>query len=707
MRSVSPFLSWVCASSCLLLSVVPVCAAQSGAARTRAESLVARMTLEEKISQMHGSRDAGDFRVVAGLPRLGIPPLRVTNGPAGVGPGGSGPQLRATALPAPIALAATWDPEAAFAYGKLAGEETLALGSDLLEAPDINIVRIPQGGRTFESYSEDPWLTSRLAVANIRGIQSAGVLGNVKHYLANNQEIERGSINEVIGQRALREIYMPAFEASVKEASVDSIMCAYPRVNGAFNCENAPLLTQVLKQEWKFNGFTMSDFGAVHSTANSLQAGLDLEMPTGQYFGKALAQAVKEGKVSEARIDEALVRRYTAMIERGIFDRPQVERRAPQVIPAFEHGAVARRIAEQGMVLLKNDGGLLPLDARKLQSVALIGPGAVRAKTGGGGSSYVNPLYTVRPEDGIYSRMQSQRHLTVLDGADVAEAARVAKKAQVAIVMVGDDEGEDHDHSLSLPLGQDALVEAVAAANPRTIVVLKSGSAVLMPWIEKVPAVLEAWYPGEEDGDAVARVLFGEVEVGGRLPITFPRSVEDTLAGSQLQYPGKNGEVQYSEGLAVGYRGYRAAGKKPLYPFGFGLSYTQFSYTEFLALVTGEGCSQKVEISFRVSNTGARAGSDVAQIYLTYPEIAEGNEPQLQLKAFQKIFLDSGATQTVRIALDARALAYWSESGRQWKTAKGKYGIALGRDAETMRAQTYVAIDSSEFGQQDSCGKGL
>ena len=693
------FLGWCLGLSCMAAVATPVPAQQGRAARSRAERLVAQMTLEEKVAQMHGYRDANEFRVVAGVLRLGIPALRVTNGPAGVGPGGSEPQPRATALPAPIALAATWDPQAAYLYGRLAGQETLALGSDLLEAPDINIVRIPQGGRTFESYSEDPWLTSRLTVANIRGIQEAGALGNVKHYLANNQETERGSINELISDRTLREIYMPAFEAAVKEAGVYSVMCAYPRVNGAYNCENAPLLTGVLKGDWKFSGFTMSDFGAVHSTANSLLAGLDLEMPTGQYFGKALEAAVREGKVPVARIDEALVRRYTAMIERGIFDRKQVDRRAPQTIPAFEHGAVARQIAEQAMVLLKNEGGLLPLDARKLQRVALIGPGAVRAKTGGGGSSYVNPLYTIRPEDGIYSRMLSQRHVDVLDGANLDEAVRLAKKAQVVLVMVGDDEGEDHDHSLRLPDGQDALVAAVAAANPRTIVVLKSGSAVLMPWLDQVPAVLEAWYPGEEDGDAVADVLFGIAAPGGRLPISFPARTEDTLAGNREQYPGLNGVARYSEALAVGYRGYRESGKKPLFPFGYGLSYTQFSYSDFRAAVTGHGKDLKVEISLRVTNTGQRKGSDVPQIYLSYPEIAEGNEPVLQLKAFQKVELAAGASQAVHLTLDRRALSYWSEVGKQWKTAAGIFTVALGSDAETIHAKTTLVLSPEEADQ--------
>jgi len=661
------------------------------AARERAERIVSQMTLKEKIDQMHGFHDGDQNRIVAGVPRLGIPPMPITNGPAGVGPGGGGPQLRATALPAPIALAATWDPEAARQYGKLAGEETLALGSVLLEAPDINIVRVPQGGRTFETFGEDPWLTSRMTVASIEGIQGAGAMANVKHYLANNQETERGSINEIISLRTLHEIYMPGFRAAVQEAHVDSLMCAYPRVNGAFNCENAPLMGNTLKDEWHFSGFIFSDFGAVHSTVPSIMAGLDLEMPNGRYFSAALEQAVKDGKVPEARIDDALVRRYTVMIERGLFDRKQVERSPNDTIPELEHGAVARRIAEQSMVLLKNDGNLLPLASGALRSVALIGPYAVRTMTGGGGSSYVNPPYTIRPEDGIYSHMESQRKLVVLDGSDVDAAAAAAQQAQVAIVMVGDDEGEDHDHSLALPEKQNQLIAAVAAANPKTIVVLKSGSAVLMPWIGAVPSVLEAWYPGEEDGNAVADVLFGDADPGGRLPMTFPVRAEDTLASNPEQYPGLNGVVHYSEGLSVGYRGYQEKNIKPLFPFGFGLSYTQFRYSGLTVSQTGSRSAPQVEVTFQVTNSGLRTGSDVPQVYIGFPHIEEGDEPPLQLRAFEKVDLRQGESKTIRLLLDKSAFSWWSEQSGQWKIRSGAFKIALGASSADIRdSQTVV-----------------
>ncbi|MFZ1938380.1 MAG: glycoside hydrolase family 3 C-terminal domain-containing protein [Terracidiphilus sp.] len=639
----------------------------------RAKQVVARMTLDEKIAQLHGIRDPENYRVVPGLPRLGIPAFHMTNGPAGVGPGGAGSQKPATAMPAPIELAASWDPELARAYGKLEAEETRSTGSQLFESPDINIARVPQGGRVFESFGEDPFLTSRIAVADIEGIQGANMIANVKHYLANNQESQRMSINEIISERALREIYLPGFEASIREAHSASLMCAYPRVNGAFNCENAPMLTDVLKKEWRFDGFVVSDWGATHSTVASALNGLDLEMPTGKYFSDDLKKAVEAGQVPVARIDDMLVRRFAKMIEFGLFG-PQAK---PTPIPVFEHGAIARDIAEQGMVLLKNDGNLLPLDRTTTRTIALIGPWAVRPETGGGGSSHVIPLYAITPYDGLQAAVDSQvTRMTVSDGSDLDAATAAAKRAQVAIVMVGDQDSEGHDQSLDLTPAQTQLVEAVAKANPKTIVVVKSGSAILMPWLDSVAAVLEAWYPGEEDGRAVAAVLMGDASPSGKLPLTFPRSVEDTLASNPQQYPGVDGEVQYSEGLEVGYRAFTAHNIPPQFPFGFGLSYTQFRFDGLnVTQQTGGGTTT---VSFRVTNTGKRAGADVSQLYLGFPPIAEGNEPPIQLKGFQKVMLKPGESKTIALKLDQRSFSYWSEKSHSWQVAGGDFQILVG-----------------------------
>jgi beta-glucosidase len=638
---------------------------------TRARQLVARMTVDEKIAQVHGIKDATHFRFVPGVPRLGIPELRVSNGPAGVGPGGAGSQKPATAWPAPIAMAASWDPDLARAYGRLAGEEARSLGYNLLESPDINIARVPQGGRVFESYGEDPYLSSRLAVANIEGIQSTGVMANVKHYVANNQETDRGSINEIISGRALHEMYMPAFETSVKEAHVASLMCAYPRVNGLFDCENTPLLAQTVRGEWRFDGFITSDFGAVHSTTASVAAGLDLELPTGIYFGDALRKKIDSGELSESRIDEMLVHRYAKMMQLGWFGAQPRQK----AIPVLEHGTAARSFATESMVLLKNEGSLLPLDRNKIQSVALLGPYAMRAATGGGGSSHVISLYSVAPYDGVDAALLSQTKLSVLDGSDVAAAVDAARKASIAIVMVGDDDREGTDHGIELPPAQNALIASVAKANPKTIVVLKTGSAVLMPWLPDVPVVLEAWYPGEEDGNAVADVLFGKVNPSGKLPITFPRASVDTLAANPEQYPGDGKSVHYSEGLNVGYRAYVSHGVVPLFAFGYGLSYAKFQFSELKITPSGDSGAT---VSFYISNIANLPGAEVAQVYLKFPPIAIGDEPPLQLKQFCKVTLRAGERRAVKLQLDRRAFSYWSGEAQGWRTAPGIFHVMVG-----------------------------
>ena len=654
------------------------------AARARARQLVARMTLDEKVDQMHGIREGLNYRMIPALPRLGIPEFHITNGPAGVSHGWGGRQKPATALPSPTALAASWDVQLAHLYGEIAGSETLALGSQLLEGPDINIIRVPQNGRAFENYSEDPYLTSRMAVENIQGIQSAGALANVKHFLANNQETDRTTINEIIPERALREIYLPGFEASVKQGNVASVMCAYPRINGAFSCENQAYLHDILKQEWGFDGFVISDFGATHSAGQSMAAGLDTEFPSGRFYAEPLKKAVESGEVSVTSLDEALVRRYTKLIEFGFFD-PQ---RKNPVIDVMKSGLASRRIAEESMVLLKNQSGILPLDRAQLQSVALIGPYAVRALTGGGGSSDVIPLYTIEPVNGIRQQMlpgDFQNGVITIDGNDLAEAAKLAKASTVAIVMVGENQGEGADHAMDLPAAQNKLIETVAAANPQTIVVLKTGSAVLMPWIDKVAAVLEAWYPGEEDGNAVARVLFGEVNPSGKLPVTFPAAAEDTLARNPEQYPGNGIEVHYSEGIEVGYRWFQSNKIKPLFPFGFGLSYTTFTYSK--PMITSLPNRQGVDVAFDLRNTGKLSGAEVAQVYVGFPPLDEGNEPPRQLKGFQKVALAPGESKTIHLTLDSRAFSYWSTAKHAWLTASGDYKIMIGGSSEDIRLQ--------------------
>jgi beta-glucosidase len=659
----------------------------------RARKIVSRMTLDEKVQELHGVQDAQHRRYVPGIPRLHIPGLRVTNGPAGAGPGDQKPQLPATALPAPISLAATFDPQAAYQYGAIVGKESRDLANGLMEGPDINILRVPQNGRTFEAFGEDPYLDSRMAVKEIEGIQSQHVIADVKHYVANNQESDRFHINEVVGQRALHEIYFPAFKASIEEAHSAALMCAYPKVNGTFNCENDYLMNQVVKKDWDFAGFITSDFGATHSTVASAMAGLDLEMPTGKYFSSDLEGAVKSGQIPMSVIDEKLVRRFRTMMALGVWDQPPVIKPIPQKTD----GAAARRLAEEGMVLLKNEDGLLPLDAAKLHSIAVIGPYAAKAMTGGGGSSHVKPLYTVDPVAGIEHRAGSGVKVAFSDGSDPAQAAGLAKTADVAIVMVGDRETEGRDHSITLQDGQNALVEAVAAANPHTIIVLKSGSVELMPWVDKVPGILEAWYPGEEDGNAVAAVLFGAVDPSGKLPLSFPKQLADLPASTPEQYPGVDGVVHYSEGVFVGYRHYDEKGIEPLFPFGYGLSYTTFAFKNLnvspSSVGAGDEASIAVTVDFDVTNTGHRAGAEVAQLYVGIPSSEAVPEPPKQLKGFDRIELKPGQTRHVRLTLDSGSISYWNTGKKDWAVMPGKYKVMVGSSSRDIALTSEFAVE--------------
>ena len=660
----------------------------------RARDLVSQMTLDEKITELHGIVNHEHKRFVPPIPRLGIPGFRIANGPAGVGPADDPKQVPATALPAPILLAASWDPGLAHDYGAVIGLEARSLGDDLLEGPDVNIARIPQSGRTFEAFGEDPYLVAQMAVAEIQGIQSQGEIANVKHYAANNQEANRMKVNEIIGQRALHEIYLPAFEASVKQGHVASVMAAYPRVNGEFCCQNDELENEFLKKEWGFQGFVTSDFGAVHSTVPSAMAGLDLEMPNGKYFGDALKAAVQSGEVPISVIDDKLIRRFRTMMEYGLFDNPP----KPQAVPAREDGLASGAIAEEGMVLLKNEGDVLPLDPNNIHSIAVIGPYATNAMTGGGGSSHVIPLYTVNPVDGIQQRVGSQVNVQFADGSDLSNAVALAKISDVAIVMVGDSETEGKDHAITLGGNQDDLVQAVAAANPHMVVVLKTGSAVLMPWVDDVPAILEAWYPGEEDGNAVAAVLFGDVNPSGKLPLTFPKQLADLPANTPEQYPGVKGVVQYSEGIFVGYRHFDANGIQPLFPFGHGLSYTTFAYTN-LAITSHKKPARTiyiknsetdyskpiVDVELEVANTGNRAGKEVVQLYLGLPTTPDLPQPPLQLKHFAKVPLQPGQAAHIRFKLDGQSLACWDTGFYRWTILPGTYRVMVGSSSRDIR----------------------
>ncbi|MBA2394806.1 MAG: glycoside hydrolase family 3 C-terminal domain-containing protein [Ktedonobacteraceae bacterium] len=650
----------------------------------RARAIVAQMTLDEKILEVHGvGGTTPNLRIVPAITRLGIPAFVITNGSAGVSYGTISPRAPATALPAPLALAASWDTGLANSYGTVIGKEAKILGNDMVEGPDMNLARIPQNGRTFENLGEDPLLAGAIAANEIQGIQGQGEIAEAKHYLGNEQELNRQTSNSVIDERTMRELYLTPFEMSVKQGNVDAVMCSYPEVNGQWACDNSVLMNQILKGDWNFQGFVSSDFGAAHNTVDAALGGLDLEMASGKYFGSALKAAVQAGTVPVSVLDDKLIRRFRVTMQLGLWDAPPVAQTAIPAATGSADGVTARKISEASSVLLKNSASLLPLNASNVHSIALIGMNAWAgvAKSGGGGTAGVHPIYTVTPLAGLQKQAPNAT-ITYNDGSNLTSAAAAAKAADVAIVMVGDARKEGTDYPISLSDNQDSIISTVAAANKNTIVVVKSGSVILMPWVNQVSSILEAWYPGEEDGNVVASILFGATNPSGKLPITFPKLVTDLPASTPAQYPGVNLQVNYSEKLDMGYRFYDAHKVAPLFPFGFGLSYTTYKYSN-LKITAGSG--NTATVAFDITNTGNRSGSEVAEVYVSMP--AAAGEPPIQLKGFQKIALGTGATGHASIALDARAFQHWDASKHAWAITAGTYQIQVGASSRNILLQ--------------------
>ena len=583
----------------------------------------------------------------------------------------------------------------------------------MVEGPDVNIIRVPQGGRTFESLSEDPYLTAAIAVAETQGIQATpGMIAEVKHFTAYSQETNRGlpSDDNIVSARVLHEIYLPPFEQTLTKGGAQGLMCGYALVNGRYSCQDASLLVGVVAARWGFEGLIQSDFGATRSTAGSAGAGMNLEMQTGSYYAAApIEQALSTGALSIKTVNQLLAARFTAMIRRGLIGGKHAK---PGPVPAAADATFALRAAEQGVVLLKNARGTLPLTPGTLRSVAVIGPYGGAAMTGGGGSSHVDPLLTVSPVRGIEQQAGRGTSVSYTSGSDLAAAVAAARSASVAVVMVGDTESEGHDQpSLSLPGDQDQLVAAVARANPRTVVVVKSGNPVLMPWLPAVPAVIEAWYPGEEDGAAVAAVLFGAADPSGKLPVTFPASASQTPTSSKAQFPGTGGKVEYSEGLDVGYRGYDAEDITPLFPFGYGLSYTTFRFSGLTVspgttanTVSGPGpascgCNGQgktlATVTATVTNTGAVAGAEVVQLYLGDP--ASAQEPPRQLKGFARVSLAPGQSARVSFPLTGHDLSYWDDAANGWVVPAGTFTVYLGDSSAlaSLPLRAHLTVTSS------------
>ncbi len=816
-----------------LAALVPVLAPaqpKDAALDARVEALLTQLSLDEKIALLSGT--GFDSRPVE---RLKVGGLHMSDGPVGVRTG------QATAWPASISTAASFDPALVERIGGAIGRETKAKGKNVILGPCVNIHREPQGGRNFESYGEDPYLASRMAVAYVEGVQKEGVVATVKHYALNNQEIERGTIDVRADERTMREIYLPHFRAAVQEAGVQAVMCSYNKLNGPWACENPWLLTDLLKKEWGFRGLVMSDWGATHSVAPAVDAGLDLEMPDGQFLNpQNVKAALASGELKPALIDEAVRRQLRVQVEMGWLEKP-LDKGA---LDTPEHRTLNREAAAAGMVLLKNERGFLPLDRRRLKAIAVIGPNAGVARTGGGGSAYVDPIYSVSPLDGIRAKVGStvqvqyapglasaddltpvpasalrppagrpeahglfaeyfrnetlaggpaitrvepevnfpwgdggparlgqtdhfsarwtgtitapesgsyQLGVTSDDGSflwldgkllvdnggthgmviksatvelragvpheirvemyeggggagailgwarvkgdpvDLAVAA--AKSSDVALVFLGtnanmETEGSDRD-SLELPANQVGLLRLVVQANPNTVVVLNGGAPVLVEgWLADVPALLEAWFAGSETGNAVADVLFGDVNPAGRLPMTWPKRWEDSPAFGH--YPGKDGKVEYAEGIFVGYRHFDTRQVEPRFPFGYGQSYTRFDY-DGLSVEPVTGKPRQLAVRFDVKNSGTLAGAEVAQVYI-HDAVASVTRPEQELKGSRRVFLKPGESQTVRIVLDESAFSFFDPAKKAWVVEPGEFEIRVGGSSREVRFAKTVTL---------------
>ncbi len=811
----------------------------------RVESILSRMTLEQKIDMIGG---VDDFYIRA-YPDLGVPRLRMADGPLGVRHGGP-----STAMAGGISLASTWDPALAEQEGTEIARDARAKGVNFMLGPAVNIYRAPMNGRNFEYMGEDPYLAGRIAVGYIRGMQGQGVSSTVKHFMGNNSEYDRHNTDSIIDERTMREIYLPAFEAAVKEAHVGAVMDSYNFTNGIHMTQNPYLNIDVLKKEWGFKGILMSDWTSTYDAVGAANGGLDLEMPSGLFMNRAkLLPAVKQGLVSVATIDDKVRRILHTAIQFGWLDREQTDLSISRY--NREGDQVALKAAREGAVLLKNDGNLLPLDKGKIKSVLVVGPDAYPPVPVGGGSARVEPFepvsflqgisnylgngaqvfyspglpnmselasattfstdasgaipglkaehfsnenlqdppYLARKEDHVDFGSPSHKHLpdqalssrwtgyytsaaagkydlfvagtgedggyyrvyvddklilddwkssmellgsaplsldagphkVVLerhghsdwlggrfrmgivreDSFVLPNAKKLAASADVVVVAVGFDpesESEAADRTFRLPPGQDALIREMAAANKNTIVLLTSGGGVDMnAWIENVPALLETWYPGQEGGKAAAEILFGEVNPSGRLAATFERHWEDNpVHDNYYPAPGTN-RVVYKEGVFVGYRGYEHNGTKPLFPFGFGLSYTTFKYGNLAIKPADRGANSDTlsaplyQVSFDVTNTGAREGADVAQIYVaeTKSKVAR---PAKELKGFARVDLKPGETKTSTVILDARAFAYYDAEAKQWRADPGEFQIIVGRSSQEIVARGSLTLSPAD-----------
>lgn len=701
----------------------------------RVEDALQRMTLEEKVGVLH----AQSKFCSRGVQRLGIPELWTTDGPHGIRPEvlwdeweqAAWTNDSCVAFPALTALAATWNPALAELYGRSLGEEALYRGKDVVLGPGVNIYRTPLNGRNFEYMGEDPLLASRMVVPYIKGLQSNGVAACVKHYALNNNEVNRHTSNVIVDDRTLYEIYLPAFKAAVTEGGAWSIMGSYNLYQNQHGCHNKRLLCDILRDEWGFDGVVISDWGGTHDTAEAVENGLDLEFGSwtngltngrsnaydNYYLADPYLKLLREGKADMATLDNKV-----RNVLRLIFRTAMKSDKGFGSLCSDEHYAAARRIGAEGIVLLRNKGNLLPLDPSKPQNILVVGENAVKMMTVGGGSSSLKVQRETSPLDGL--RAQAPAGSTVVwergyvgdptgeyngvtSGQDlsesrsterlIADAADAARRADVVIFVGGLNKAtgqdcEDSDReSLALPYNQDAVIEALVAANPRTVVVNVSGNAVAMPWADKVPAILQAWFLGSESGNSLADVIFGHVNPSGKLPMTFPVRLDDVAAHAVGEYPGTKRadsdivDIRYNEGVMVGYRWFDTKKIRPLFAFGHGLSYTTFGYGKLSADASKIGPDGALTLSVDVTNTGSRAGAETVQLYISDTK-ASVKRPAKELKNFAKIYLEPGQTKTVTFTVRPSDLAFFDAGAHAWKAEPGEFRAHVGAASDDIRS---------------------
>jgi beta-glucosidase len=697
----------------------------------RAAMVVKEMTLDEKVTLLHGTGMAGlsplsplivgsngGAGYVVGIPRLGIPGIQMSDAAYGVRSSGENGRY-STALPDDLASAASWDLDAAYEYGALIARELRDQGYNMTLGGGVNLTREPRNGRTFEYLGEDPILAGKMVGRVMTGEQAQHVIGDIKHYALNDQESGRNAVNANIDKRSMRESDLLAFEIGIRESNVAAVMCSYNRVNGDYACENKYLLTDVLKKDWNFKGFVVSDWGGTHSTAKASAAGLDHEEPGEIFYGDEMKKAVESGKVPMAEVDDHVHRILRSMFATGVIDDPP----ARSVVDVMRDLEVAQKIEEQSIVLLKNDHSQLPLDASKVTTIAVIGAHSDVGMISGGGSAQVDPpggnaimppgqgrttwqAHIWFPTSPLRAIKAEAPHANIQydPGTDPAAAAALAKTADVAIVFAyqWESEGMDLD-SLSLPEHQDDLIAKVAAANPHTVVVLETGSPVTMPWADQVSGILEAWYGGSRGAEALARVIFGDVNPSAKLPLTFPRSEADLPHPTIVKPPADSTrhhdrepwkriaaglpafQATYDEGLKVGYKWYDAEHKQVLFPFGFGLSYTAYNYSD-LTVTPGK----MVQVSFKVTNTGDRAGAEIAEVYASLPEGT--GEPPKRLVGWSKIQLNAGESKAVTVDVDPEYLSIFNVDRDAWQLIPGDYTLMVGGSSQSLPLKSSVNL---------------